>query len=272
MEDLLPALVPAAMRHARPSISQFPVGAVGLGSSGRIYVGVNLEFPGLPLNHSVHAEQFLLSNVAASGEAWIRCIAVSHMPCGHCRQFLQEVRDSSDIRIIVTSDGLQAMYRSLSVLLPRPFGPPDLLPKDVPLLLDQHNNEFGELVKALEDPVGECNGHADGEIEKKLKEAAEKAARGSHAPYSGSPAGFSVAASDGGVYGGSYSESAAFNPSISPIQAAIIAKTAAGFPATEIVAAALVEKENGNVSHEGTARVFLAAVAPHARLHVYRFK
>lgn len=27
--------------------------AVGLGASGNVYVGVNLEFPGLPLNNSV---------------------------------------------------------------------------------------------------------------------------------------------------------------------------------------------------------------------------
>ncbi|KAF3328369.1 cytidine deaminase 1-like protein [Carex littledalei] len=272
VDDLLPSLVPAAMRHAQVPISRFPVGAVGLGSSGRIYIGVNLEYPGLPLHHSVHAEQFLLCNAAAHGETWIRSIAVSHMPCGHCRQFLQEVRDSSDIRVLVTSDGPDAVYRPLSVLLPRPFGPPDLLHKDVPLLLDSHNNDLGEFEKVLEGSVGSCNGEVeDSQLEKKLREEAERAARGSHAPYSGCPAGFSVADSEGGVYAGSYFESAAYNPSLGPIQAAMIAKVI-GSSVTDIVAAALVERENGLVSHEGTARAFLAAVVPSAKLHVYRYK
>lgn len=264
-EDLLPSLVPAAMRHAQAPISRFRVGAVGLGSSGRIYVGVNLEFRGLPLHHSVHAEQFLLCNAAAHGEASIRCIAVSHMPCGHCRQFLQEVRDSSDIRVVVTSDGPHAVYRPLSVLLPRPFGPPDLLHKDVPLLLDPRNNDLGELEAA-------CNGGDDkAPLVRKLREEAERAARESYAPYSGCAAGFSVADSEGKVYAGSYYESAAYNPSLGPIQAAMIAKVV-GSSVADIVAAALVEKHDAAVSHEGTARVFLASVAPTAKLHVYRYR
>ena len=39
-------------------------GAVSLGASERIFKGVKLEFEGLPLNHSVHAEQFLVANAA----------------------------------------------------------------------------------------------------------------------------------------------------------------------------------------------------------------
>ncbi|KAJ4780501.1 Cytidine deaminase [Rhynchospora pubera] len=272
VEDLLPSLVPAAMRHAQIPISRFPVGAVGLGSSGRIYVGVNLEYAGLPLHHSVHAEQFLFCNAAAHGETWIRSMAVSHMPCGHCRQFLQEVRDSSNINVLVTSDGPHAVYRPLSVLLPRPFGPPDLLHKDVPLLLDQHDNELGEFADVMEGAVGGCNGEVeDSVLMRKLREEAERAARGSHAPYSTCAAGFAVADSEGRVYAGSYYESAAYNPSLGPIQAAMIAK-AIGSSTAEIVGAALVEREDGLVSHEGTARVFLAAVAPSAKLHVYRYR
>jgi cytidine deaminase len=272
VEDLLPALVSAAMRHAQVPISRFPVGAVGLGSSGRIYIGVNLEYPGLPLHHSVHAEQFVLCNAAAHGETWIRSIAVSHMPCGHCRQFLQEVRDSCDIRVLVTSDGPDAVYRPVSVLLPRPFGPSDLLHKDAPLLLDSRNNDLGEFEEVLESSVHVCNGEMkDPKLEKKLREEAERAARGSHAPYSGCAAGFAVADAEGKVYAGSYYESAAYNPSLGPIQAAMIAK-AIGCSTVEVVGAALVEKEKGLVSHEGTARAFLAAVAPGAKLHVYRYR
>jgi cytidine deaminase len=68
--------------------------AVGLAGSGAVYVGVNLEFPGMPLNASVHAEQCLVANLLLHGEASLRALAVSAAPCGHCRQFYSELQDA----------------------------------------------------------------------------------------------------------------------------------------------------------------------------------
>ena len=68
-----------------------PCRCVGLGASGRLYVGVNLEFPCLPLHNSVHAEQFLVVNALQHGELELVKLAVSAAPCGHCRQFLSEL-------------------------------------------------------------------------------------------------------------------------------------------------------------------------------------
>ncbi|XP_010925031.1 cytidine deaminase 1 [Elaeis guineensis] len=281
--ELLATLVPAAQRLARPTISNFPVGAVGLGTSGRIYIGVNVEFPGLPLHHSIHAEQFLITNAAVHGEAGIRCIAVSSAPCGHCRQFLQELRGAAEIQILVTSDGPGSAFRSLSSFLPRPFGPPDLLHKDHPLLLEPHYNKIALLDGDEEAEAagggggggGTCNGIGGG-VEARLRVEAEGAARAAHAPYSKCPAGFAVADGRGRVYAGSYEESAAYNPSLGPVQAAVVAYMAAGGGGAgkgfEFVAAALVEAEGAVVSHEATARIFLAAVAPRAHLKVYRFR
>lgn len=65
--------------------------AVGLGASGALYVGVNLEFARLPLYNSVHAEQFLLVNALHHGERAIQRLAISAAPCGHCRQFYSEL-------------------------------------------------------------------------------------------------------------------------------------------------------------------------------------
>ncbi len=65
--------------------------AAGVGVSGSIYIGVNLEFPGAPLNNSVHAEQFLAVNCIAHGERGLDMLAVSAAPCGHCRQFYAEL-------------------------------------------------------------------------------------------------------------------------------------------------------------------------------------
>ncbi|KAL6840541.1 hypothetical protein ACP4OV_030351 [Aristida adscensionis] len=270
VEDLLPLLVPSAMKRARPPVSRFPVGAVGLGASGRVYVGVNLEFRGVPLSQSVHAEQFLVANVAAAGETALRAVAVSHMPCGHCRQFLQEIRGAGNIRILVTTDaagGRAPEWRTVASLLIRPFGPHDLLPESLPLVLEPHDNALGVPV------AGVANGFAGGDLEARLREAAEAAARAAHAPYSECPSGFAVADGEGRIYAGGCLESAAYNPTLGPVQTAIVAMVAAGGgPAGDVVAAALVEKEGAVVAQEATARVFLTAVAPHASFHVYKFK
>ncbi|EEC80964.1 hypothetical protein OsI_23685 [Oryza sativa Indica Group] len=237
------------MRRARVPISRFPVGAVGLGMSGCIYASVNLEFRGLPLSHSVHAEQFLVVNAAAVGKSKLCAIAISHMPCGHCRQFLQEIRGAGGIRIIVTSS--DAKWRTVSSLLPRPFGPHDLLPKHVPLVLEPHDSPLvGNPATAVI-----TNGFANGDLEARLREAAEAAARAAHTPYSECPSRFAVADGKG------------------PMQAAIIGMVAAGGAAAaeDVVAAALVEKEAALVSQEAMARIFLAAVAPQASFHVYNF-
>lgn len=85
VEQFLATLVKPTAELARAPISKFHVGAVGLGVSGRIFRGVNLEFPKLPLNHSVHAEQFLVANALHHGEKKLVFVAVSAAPCGHCR-------------------------------------------------------------------------------------------------------------------------------------------------------------------------------------------
>ena len=199
---------------ARVPISVFHVGAVGLGASGRVYVGVSVEFHGVPLCHSVHAEQFLVANAAAAGESALRAVAVSHMPCGHCRQFLQEIRGAAGIQILVTSDAEQGRapeWRTVASLLLRPFGPHDLLEKNVPLVLEAHDNALG-------DPVvtAAANGFALGDLDARLREAAEAAARATHAPYNQCPSGFAVADGDGRIYAGGCLESASLH-SLSPL-------------------------------------------------------
>lgn len=256
-EDLLRALVPSAQRLARPPISSFPVGVAALGQSGRIYLGCNLEFPGLPLHHSVHAEQFLVANASLSGETRLLSLAVSAAPCGHCRQFFQELRLAADVTILVTSDQ-NPRFLPLIEFLPRPFGPLDLLDHKTPLLLEQHHNRI-----EIEDL----------KIGWTLAEAALEGARGAHAPYSGCPAGFAVADGEGRVYKGSYMESAAYNPSLGPVQAAMVGYLVGGGGKWEdIVSGVLVEGEGAKVSHEATARIFFQKVAPAAKIWVTHFK
>lgn len=275
--QFLASLVKPAQTLARPSISKFHVGAVGYGSSGRIFLGVNLEFPGLPLHHSVHAEQFLVTNLSINSETQLEYIAVSSAPCGHCRQFLQEIRGAPDIKILITSaehDGKDEQnqpehdqFNPLLQLLPHRFGPDDLLGKDVPLILETHHNGLSLLNQTQK----LCNGICDGEHSvDDLKIAALEAANKSHAPYSGCPSGVAIADSEGKIFKGSYMESAAYNPSLGPLQAALVAYIAGGGGGYDgIVAIVLVEKEGALIRQDHTVRLLLHTISPRSAFRVF---
>ncbi|XWS26709.1 hypothetical protein CRYUN_Cryun26dG0053600 [Craigia yunnanensis] len=268
--QLLPSLVKSAQVLARPPISNYHVGAVGLGSSGRIFFGANLEFQGLPLNHSVHAEQFLITNLSLHAEPRLKYLAVSAAPCGHCRQFLQELRGAPDVKILITSSedekenkinnnyydkDQDQEFTPLSHFLPHRFGPDDLLEKDVPLLLEPHRNGLSFCSDL-------CNGKINGEDD--LKYAALDAANMSHAPYSGCPSGVALVGVEGNIYKGSYMESAAYNPSLPPVQAALVACVASGGEGgyERIVGAVLVEKADAVIKQEHSARLLLQCISP----------
>ncbi|KAI3934263.1 hypothetical protein MKW98_009244 [Papaver atlanticum] len=279
--QLLPSLVKSAQKLARPPISKFHVGAVGLGSDGRIYFGGNLEFPYLPLHHSVHAEQFLITNANINGEkpVWISHIAVSATPCGHCRQFMQEIRRASDIKIMIMPadyNGIQdsgLCFNPLSSMLSHPFGPPDLLEKDHPLLLEAHNNCLVLVDSVKRNGIHNQNGiqGEDEEVWIQLKNCALEAANKCHAPYSGCPSGVALMDSAGKVYKGSYTESAAYNPSLGPVQSALIAYVSGGSSGgyEKIVAGVLVEKKGAVIRQESTAKLLLEAISPKCDFHVF---
>ncbi|KAI9118814.1 hypothetical protein K1719_010259 [Acacia pycnantha] len=267
LKQLLPNLVVSAQTLARVPISNFHVGAVGVGPSGRIFFGVNLEFPGLPLHHSVHAEQFLVTNLFINGETNLDCLAVSAAPCGHCRQFLQEIRGAPDVKILITSDEEQD-FTPLSQFLSHRFGPNDLLPDDIPLLLEPRHNGLHFSGKINNSPTGICNnGYHTNE---KLKYAALEAANKSHAPYSGSPSGVALIDSDGKIYKGSYMESAAYNPSMGPVQAALVSYVAGGGgDYQKVVGAVLVEKEGAVVRQEQTAKLLLQSISSQCQFKTF---
>ncbi|XP_050216587.1 cytidine deaminase 1-like [Mercurialis annua] len=271
--QLLPTLVKSAQSLARPPISNYYVGAVALGSSGRIFFGANLEFPGLPLHHSVHAEQFLITNLSINNEPNPKYVAVSAAPCGHCRQFFQEIRGAPDIQILITGDsnsnnspnGEIKTFETLSNLLPDRFGPFDLLDKTVPLLLEPRYNNLSLIIRNGGIKINSTNSISD-----ELKLEALEAANLSHAPYSKCPSGVALMDSEGKVYKGSYMESAAYNPSLGPVQAAIVAYMVGGGGGYErIVAAVLVEKEEAAVRQELTARLVLQVISPNCEFKVF---
>lgn len=185
------SMLPTAASTACVPVSGYPVGAVVLGGSGAIYSGANIEFPGLPLNFTIHAEQAAVTNARRHGEKKVTALAVSALPCGRCRQFLQELRPAPDI--IVGN----RVY-SLEELLPEAFR---LETQSVSLL---DHSRF---------PISKTS----------LRLAAIDAAMDSYSPYTGTKSGLAVQTCSGEILTGSLLESAAYNPSLSAWQTLICA-------------------------------------------------
>lgn len=233
------AMLAAARGSARAPISGFAVGAVARGRSGQLYRGGNLEFAGAALGATVHAEQAVIANAWARGERGITDLAVTDAPCGHCRQFLNELRDAAALRILLP--GREPV--TLGDLLPEAFGPADL--RSSARLLDSVDHPLRLVYAAADD----------------LAVEALAAARTSHAPYTGSFAGIALALADGSVRRGSSAENAAFNPGLPALQSALIEMVLNDEPYASIRRAVLVEAPASN-SQRGATEVLLAAIAP----------
>ena len=217
-------LLPVARRYARPPISNFQVGAVASGASGTLYLGANLEIGASPLQQTVHAEQSAIANAFGNRERGISAIAVTAAPCGHCRQFMNEIADGAKIRIIVAGQPA----RTLGDLLPSSFGPLDL-----GITTGMFGGGVAPLHVESADPV---------------VQAALDAASRAWAPYTKAPSGCAVLTSSGRVFAGSYLENAAFNPSLPPLQSALVNLVFAGEDIASIQRVVLVEKQGAVIS------------------------
>ncbi|QCE10250.1 cytidine deaminase [Vigna unguiculata] len=141
-------------------------------------------------------------------------------------------------------------FTPLSHFLPHQFGPHDLLSSSTPLLLETHDNALTLLPNHIvDDDDALCNDHLHNH---KLKNAALEAANKSLAPYTASPSGVALLDRHDNIYKGSYLESAAFNPSLGPVQTALVAVGSGDYH--DIVDAVLVEKEDAAVKQEQTVR------------------
>jgi len=115
-----------AAERAYAPYSNFRVGAAVLGGRGAIYRGVNIENASYGLG--ICAERVALSTAWAAGERNIAAVAVAcidappdaslaqRMPCGACRQWLQELAPDAEILIL----GEERSFR-VGELLPMAF-------------------------------------------------------------------------------------------------------------------------------------------------------
>ena len=213
VEELMIRLLPLATVFSKASVSNFHVGAVALakGSSAdghmNLYVGANMEFEHLALNMSIHAEQAVVVNAWFHGAQLITSIATSEPPCGYCRQFLQELCGSADLKILKPDgEGHGHHVERLSELFPAAFSPMDL-GNDSGFMAAPETIRKLELVHPSDDPV---------------VQAALAAALASYAPYTGNFAGCALQTPEGEIVNGSYVESVAHNPSISPLHSVLL--------------------------------------------------
>ena len=122
--ELLKEQATAAMKQAYAPYSKFPVGVAALVDDGRIVTGCNVENASYGL--TLCAECGLVSSLINSGGGRLvafTCVDISGnllMPCGRCRQLLQE-HGGSKLQL-ATDEGI----KTLADLLPWAFGPEEM--------------------------------------------------------------------------------------------------------------------------------------------------
>ena len=247
VDDLMLSLLPLAQTYSRAPTSNFFVGVVARGASGSLYLGANIEIPGQCLGFAVHAEQAALSNAYMNSETSVASLAVvGGAPCGHCRQFMEEISPAGEILILIPN---QPPAR-LASILPAAFGP----------------SALGAMQGAL--PIRKANLALSSGASDALNAAALDAACRSYAPYSKSPAGIALRTTGGRIFQGCYIENVAFNPSLSPLQTAVVQLIAAGQAYSAISAVTLVEVQGSKISQRAVTETVLAALAPQLKLEV----
>lgn len=229
------ALLPLAAACAVAPLSNFNVGAVARGKSGIWYFGANMEFTGATMQQTVHAEQSAITHAWLSGETALEALTVNYSPCGHCRQFMNELNSGTALRIYLP--GRQPA--TLGDYLPYAFGPRDLAIET--LLLDPVDHGY-----AL---TGDT-----------LAQQAIDAASHSHAPYSQAHSGVALETLSGKVFAGRYAENAAFNPSLPPLQAALVLLNMHGENCAAIKRAVLAEKADGKLVQRQATEATLNAL------------
>ena len=122
--ELLQTEALSAMKNAYVPYSKFPVGVAALVDDGRVVTGCNVENASYGL--TLCAECGLVSSLIASGGGRLvafACVDIGGnplMPCGRCRQLLQE-HGGSRLQMM-TDQGV----KTLADLLPWAFGPEEI--------------------------------------------------------------------------------------------------------------------------------------------------
>ncbi|CSC95284.1 cytidine deaminase [Vibrio cholerae] len=165
-------------------------------------------------------------------------ITINFSPCGHCRQFMNELTTASSLKIQLP----KRAAKTLQEYLPESFGPADL-----------------GIDSGLMSPVNHGKTSDDDE---ELIQQALRAMNISHSPYTQNFSGVALKMRSGAIYLGAYAENAAFNPSLPPLQVALAQAMMMGESFEDIEAAALVESATGKISHLADTQATLEVINP----------
>ena len=265
-EELMTRLLPLAKIYAVVPLSRFQVGAVAMAEEQGtqdhadpfdLFLGANMEFMHQPLNQTIHAEQSATLHAWHQGAQYLRAIAASEAPCGHCRQFLHEFENNAEM-MVITSGRKNRAYRKtlLSDLLPEAFGPLDL------------GNSSGLMSPAPQDRKLQLNAAA----KDRTIDAALSAAEKSYAPYTQNFAGCALETQAGEIYSGRYVESAAYNPSCPPLQSAILCMNMASLEAQRSLQRVVLVERPTVVSLRNVTELLLGSWAPGIDLEYFEIK
>jgi cytidine deaminase len=266
LEELMVRLLPLATTYAVAPVSQFRVGAVAMaGEQGTqddadpfdLFLGANMEFIHQPLNQTIHAEQSATLHAWHRGARYLHAVATSEAPCGYCRQFLYEFEKNAEV-MVITPGRKNRTYRKtlLSDLLPEAFGPLDL------------GNRSGLMSPAPQDRKLQLNAAAKDRTIDEALSAAEK----SYAPYTQNFAGCALETQTGEIFSGRYVESAAYNPSLPPLQSAILCMNMATLEEQRPIQRVVLVERPTAVRQRKVVELLLESWAPGIELEYYEIK
>lgn len=249
VDDVMLLGLGAARSIARPPISNFHVGAIGLeAETGNLVLGGNVEFPGTHLGYTLHGETFVFTRSFNRGTSIKRIALGEAHPCAHCRQYLSEFALGPALELI---DPIGHRL-TLEELYPWPFdsrylGHQGVLPGSI---------NYSNLA-----PVEDV-------VPSPIMDALLAKGRRAHAPYSRSPGAVVLEMADGNLITGASIENVAFNPTMGPMQAAVVDLIAHGYRFGDILRATLGTVIKGAVDYSWNTRELLGAIAPDAALDI----
>ncbi|NUM57599.1 MAG: hypothetical protein HUU56_03160 [Bdellovibrionaceae bacterium] len=210
------------------------VGAVAITSTGNIYFGFNIEFPGLDVSSFIHAEQAAVANARIpradrAMEKQIDFLYVSAAPCGSCRQMLLNANGNvNKINIRFPYNG-QIIDEKLPHLIKLPFGDLDLN------LFDIRDVSFSGIKKRKVLQDGFLSKRlSDVSAPTPIQEAAIRAALQGYTnkdieSYRGTAVELISETGRSEIFAGSYIESTGANHSIRPITQILVGLLDAGY-------------------------------------------
>ena len=128
-DEVIKAAAITMLERAYVPYSHFPVGAALECKDGTVFTGCNVENASYPAG--ICAERNAIAHAVAEGRRQFRRIVIAGkgvdfcVPCGICRQVLNEFK-AGDMRVVIGNTDGKWVEKNLSQLLPESFGPENL--------------------------------------------------------------------------------------------------------------------------------------------------